>query len=86
MIDHISISVGDLVRSTSFYHTVLAAIGFNKLVERRDTTGFGKKYPEFWLNLRSQMERVSEDSGVHIALRANRKEAEIGRASWRERV
>jgi catechol 2,3-dioxygenase-like lactoylglutathione lyase family enzyme len=75
MIDHISISVRDLTQSTSFYHTVLATIGFDTLVERQDTTGFGKKYPEFWLNLRSQMERVGEDSGVHIALRATSKES-----------
>lgn len=75
MIDHISISVRDLAHSTRFYHTVLATIGFDKLVERPDTTGFGKKYPEFWLNRRSQMEPVGEDSGVHIALRTTSRES-----------
>ena len=73
MIDHISISVHNLGHSTSFYQTTLATIGLTKLVERPDTTGFGKKYPEFWLNLRPQLERVAEDSGVHIALRAASK-------------
>ena len=32
--------------------------------------GFGKKYPEFWINSREGMARVAEDSGVHICLRA----------------
>ena len=32
--------------------------------------GFGKKYPEFWINKRDAMRRVAEDSGVHICLRA----------------
>jgi catechol 2,3-dioxygenase-like lactoylglutathione lyase family enzyme len=32
--------------------------------------GFGKKYPEFWINSRAAMDKVAEDSGVHICLRA----------------
>jgi catechol 2,3-dioxygenase-like lactoylglutathione lyase family enzyme len=32
--------------------------------------GFGKKYPEFWINKREAMVRVADDSGVHICLRA----------------
>jgi predicted lactoylglutathione lyase len=32
--------------------------------------GFGKKYPEFWINRRAAMARVVQDSGVHICLRA----------------
>src|ERR1700684_3326302 len=37
---------------------------------RNATIGFGKKYPEFWINRRDAMGRVAEDSGVHICLRA----------------
>jgi hypothetical protein len=36
----------------------------------RRCLGFGKKYPEFWINKREAMGRVTEDSGVHICLRA----------------
>jgi catechol 2,3-dioxygenase-like lactoylglutathione lyase family enzyme len=32
--------------------------------------GFGKKYPEFWINKREAMWRVAYDSGVHVCLRA----------------
>jgi catechol 2,3-dioxygenase-like lactoylglutathione lyase family enzyme len=32
--------------------------------------GFGKKYPEFWINRRNEMDRIAADSGVHICLRA----------------
>ena len=38
--------------------------------------GFGKAYPEFWINLRAGMPRVAPDSGVHLCLRA-RSVAEI---------
>lgn len=67
MIDHVSIPVSDLARATIFYGKLLSTLGYSKLSERETTTGFGKKYPEFWLNLR---EDVSAPSGAHVALRA----------------
>jgi len=69
MIDHVSIAVRDLDRSARFYQGVLAAIGYEKLVVRPRTIGFGKAYPEFWLNLRATMAPVEVDSGAHVALR-----------------
>jgi catechol 2,3-dioxygenase-like lactoylglutathione lyase family enzyme len=71
MIDHISIAVRDLVRGERFYAAALAPLGFSKLREWPGAAiGFGKKYPEFWINKREAMGRVAEDSGVHICLRA----------------
>lgn len=71
MIDHVSIAVSDLARSAAFYDAVLAPLGFTRLAERERTIGFGKKYPEFWLNLRPGMEAVPEETGIHICLRAS---------------
>ena len=70
MIDHISIAVRDLAASAEFYQTVLATLGYAKLVDRPDTVGFGKKYPEFWLNHRPEMAQVAADCGVHVCVRA----------------
>lgn len=70
MIDHVSIAVADLERAAGLYEAVLAEIGLEKLVVREATVGFGKKYPEFWLNLRLGMTRSAEDSGHHVCLRA----------------
>ena len=70
MIDHVSIAVRDLLGSARFYEAVLAPLGYAKLVTRPKTIGFGKKYPEFWLNERRNMMPVDADSGVHICLRA----------------
>lgn len=68
MIDHVSIGVSELQRSKSFYEQVLATIGLSKLVEREGTVGFGKRYPEFWINLRDGVAPVG--NGAHICLRA----------------
>lgn len=70
MIDHVSVSVSDLEASTAFYEKLLAPLGYAKLEERPATVGFGRKYPEFWINHRPWMKPVEEESGTHIALRA----------------
>ena len=53
MIDHISIAVRDLVEGERFYAAILAPLGLTKLREWPGAAvGFGKKYPEFWINRR----------------------------------
>ncbi|MFY9685697.1 MAG: VOC family protein [Pseudolabrys sp.] len=76
MIDHISIAVRDIKAAESFYTALLAPLGLNKLREWPEAAiGYGKKYPEFWINRRSEMTPVVRDSGVHICLRADSTEA-----------
>jgi catechol 2,3-dioxygenase-like lactoylglutathione lyase family enzyme len=69
MIDHVSVAVRDLDRAARFYQAVLGAIGYQRLETRPYTVGFGKKYPEFWINLRAAMVPVADDSGTHVGLR-----------------
>ena len=70
MIDHVSVGVRDLDLAARFYAQALAPLGLSRLVTRPATIGFGKTYPEFWINLRAGMAPVAHDSGVHICLRA----------------
>jgi catechol 2,3-dioxygenase-like lactoylglutathione lyase family enzyme len=74
MIDHVSIPVRDLAASAAFYDRLLAPLGYRRIAERPTTIGFGKKYPEFWLNLRASMPADS-NPGTHVALRAASQEA-----------
>ena len=70
MIDHVSIAVRDLKAATRFYEAVLATLGYSLRETRPMTVAFGKRYSEFWLNLRADMPVLSYDNGTHIALRA----------------
>src|SRR6185437_5402117 len=70
MIDHVSVGVADLERAARFYEAALAGLGLTRLVTRPATVGFGKAYPEFWINLRAAMSKVPHESGTHICLRA----------------
>jgi len=75
MIDHVSIPVRDLAAGSAFYQRVLLPLGYRKLVERAASVGFGKTYPEFWLNLRPQVQPAAADTGSHVCLRAPSEEA-----------
>ena len=75
MIDHVSIEVADLARASAFYERVLAEIGLVKLADRAATVGFGKRYPEFWINLRPDRQETPASSGMHVCLRAPSAEA-----------
>jgi catechol 2,3-dioxygenase-like lactoylglutathione lyase family enzyme len=69
VIDHVSVGVRDIAASTRFYEAVLSTLGYAKLEARPATVGFGKRYAEFWINLRPN--RASEaDGGAHVCLRA----------------
>jgi hypothetical protein len=70
MIDHVSVAVSDLPRAMRFYEAVLGAIGYTMVDIRGTTVGFGKKYSEFWINVRPDMRPLPPHSGAHICLRA----------------
>ena len=70
MIDHVSVGVRDLDRAARFYEATLAPLGLKRLVTRPATVGFGKSYPEFWINLRADMDKVPRGSGAHVCFRA----------------
>lgn len=76
MIDHVSLAVSDLDRAVPFYERAFAPLGLSKLVVRPGMVGFGKTYPEIWINLRAGMAKLSPDGGAHLCLRA-RTVAEI---------
>jgi catechol 2,3-dioxygenase-like lactoylglutathione lyase family enzyme len=70
MIDHVSVAVRDLAASGALYDAILTPLELKRLVTREATIGYGKRYPEFWLNLRPNLPKVPSDTGVHICLRA----------------
>jgi catechol 2,3-dioxygenase-like lactoylglutathione lyase family enzyme len=70
MIDHVSIAVRDLRASAAAYEQFLTPLGIRRVVERAGSVGFGKAYPELWLNERRGGAPMPEDTGHHVCLRA----------------
>ena len=69
MIDHVSMGVRSLAQATHFYDAVLAELGLDRLAEHGGTIGYGKSYPEFWLNERPGLPDTGGDNGVHVCFR-----------------
>ncbi len=69
MIDHVSVAVSDLDVSARFYERALSPLGLARLVVRPGTVGFGKAYPEFWINLRGGRAASAPGDGAHVAIR-----------------
>ena len=43
-------------------------------ISKPGTVGFGKRYPDFWLNYRPEKNIETMDSGMHVCLRADSKD------------
>jgi catechol 2,3-dioxygenase-like lactoylglutathione lyase family enzyme len=77
MIDHVSITVRDLSVGARFYEQALAPLGYVRLRNDPTTVGFGKKYPELWLNARPHA-NIDADTGAHVCLRGRDRAAVDG--------
>ena len=77
MIDHVSVAVSDLGAGGELYDAILEPLGLRRLVTRETAIGYGKRYPEFWLNHRAGMKRLAADSGAHLCLRAEDEAAVV---------
>jgi len=73
LIDHLSLGVSDLKRSVALYEAMLEPLGYRRIVDLAERVGFGKRYPEVWLNLRPDMAPVTD--GMHVCLRAVSEDA-----------
>ncbi|HEX3990154.1 MAG TPA: VOC family protein [Acetobacteraceae bacterium] len=90
MLDHVSVAVRNLQTSADAYEQVLDAAGLRRLVNRPAMVGFGKNYPEFWLNARTALAQLASDTGIHICLRVPDEDAvrmfhaTAMRAGWKD--
>jgi catechol 2,3-dioxygenase-like lactoylglutathione lyase family enzyme len=90
MLDHVSVPVRNLRTSADAYGKILGAAGLRRLVDRPHMVGFGKNYPEFWLNSRPDLKPLPSDTGIHICLRVPDEEgvrefhAQAIKAGWRD--
>lgn len=79
MIDHLSLGVADLGRSRAFYDAALAPLGYRRLFDVTDASGYGAVLPEplreqalpFWIG--QDADRVGLSG--HVCFKAARRSA-----------
>lgn len=70
MVDHVSLPVGDLQRSSAFYDAVLRPLGMQRRIERAGAVGYGSgRVPAFWLLARGP-EAAAPGRGLHVCFQA----------------
>jgi catechol 2,3-dioxygenase-like lactoylglutathione lyase family enzyme len=76
MLHHVSVGVRDVARAAEFYDSVLAALGYKRVMEFMPYgIGYGEKHPEFWVQLPADRNVASVGNGVHIGFAAKSREA-----------
>lgn len=70
ILSHVSLGVNDLPRSLVFYDAVLAALGVGRLMQHGEAVGYGRVFPEFWINRPLDGRPASAGNGVHVSFLA----------------
>jgi len=71
VISHVSLGTNDYPRAKAFYDAVLATLQIGCVMDFPGGAGYGRKFPEFWIQSPHDGGRASVGNGVHIAFLAN---------------
>ncbi|GHE84369.1 VOC family protein [Thalassotalea profundi] len=70
---HMSIGTNQLIKAGKFYKALLPVLGIELVCEYEHAMAFGKKYPEFWLQIPYDKKIATPGNGVHIGFMASTK-------------
>lgn len=71
VVSHVSLGTNDYPRAKAFYDAVLATLQIRCVMDFPGGAGYGRKFPEFWIQSPHDGGRASAGNGVHIAFLAN---------------
>lgn len=71
VISHVSLGTNDYARAKPFYDAVLATLQIPCVMDFPGAAGFGRKFPEFWIQTPHDGGRANVGNGVHVSFLAN---------------
>ena len=71
VLSHVSLGTNDYPRAKAFYDAVLATLQIKCLMDFEGGAGYGRKFPEFWIQRPFDGQAASVGNGVHISFLAN---------------
>lgn len=74
VLSHVSLGTNDYPRAKAFYDQVLATLQIRCVMDFPGGAGYGRKFPEFWIQVPHDGKAAGTANGVHIAFLANTKE------------
>ena len=70
VLSHVSLGTNDHPRAKSFYDEVLATLQIRCLMDFPGGAGYGRRFPEFWIQQPQDGGRASPGNGVHVCFLA----------------
>jgi catechol 2,3-dioxygenase-like lactoylglutathione lyase family enzyme len=71
VISHVSLGTNDYPRAKAFYDAVLATLQIGCVMDFPGGAGYGRAFPEFWIQSPHDGGRASAGNGVHVSFLAN---------------
>ncbi|WP_298933369.1 VOC family protein [uncultured Ramlibacter sp.] len=76
ILSHVSLGSNDYARAKPFYDAVLATLQIRCVMDFPGGAGYGRKFPEFWIQAPHDGGKASVGNGVHVSFLAN-SQAEV---------
>ena len=73
ILSHVSIGTNDFDRAIAFYEPVMASLGCRRVIEHTAAIGYGKAFPEFWVQRPIDGQPAGVANGVHVCFLAGSK-------------
>jgi len=73
-LSNVSIGTNDFNRAVAFYDRVLAALGCRQVMAHPGAVGYGRAYPEFWVQTPIDGQPAVAGNGTHFGFLATSKE------------
>lgn len=71
VISHVSLGTNDYTRAKAFYDSVLTTLQIGCVMDFPGGAGYGRQFPEFWIQNPHEGGKASVGNGVHISFLAN---------------
>ena len=71
VISHVSLGTNDHPRAKAFYDAVLATLQIPCVMSFPGAAGYGRKFPEFWIQAPHDGGKANVGNGVHVSFLAN---------------
>ena len=75
IISHTSIGTNNIEAAKVFYDAVMATIGASRLLDYPGAVAYGKRLPEFWVQLPFDGGKAQTANGIHFGFLAPSREA-----------
>jgi catechol 2,3-dioxygenase-like lactoylglutathione lyase family enzyme len=70
LLSHVSLGTNDFPRAKAFYDAVLGTLDVQCLLEFEEGAGYGRQFPEFWVQWPHDGQAANPGNGTHICFNA----------------